>query len=57
MSRLENQPDTPELIRLFYWQLDAFVASYRKAPHAVVLDIDPTACLTHGQRELQAPPP
>ena len=53
MSRLENLPDTRDLIRLFYCQLDAFVASYRRAPDAVVLDIDPTACLTHGQQELQ----
>ena len=53
MSRLENLPGPRDLVRLFYCQLDAFVASYNKAPEAVVLDIDPTAALTHGQQELQ----
>ena len=53
ISRLENLPGIRDLIRLFYCQIDAFICGYRKKPHAIVLDIDPTACLTHGQQELQ----
>ena len=53
ISRLENLPGKRDLIRLFYCQLDAFIATYATAPHAIVLDIDPTACLTHGQQELR----
>lgn len=53
ISRFENQPGKRDLIRLFYCQLDAFIDSYRKSPDAIVLDIDPTACLTYGQQELQ----
>jgi hypothetical protein len=53
ICRFENLPDKHDLFRLFYCQIDAFIESYRKAPDAVVLDIDPTACITYGQQEFQ----
>lgn len=53
ISRFENLPDKRDLFRLFYCQLDAFIESYREAPDAIVLDVDPSACITYGQQEFQ----
>lgn len=54
ISRLENLPGKRELIKLFYCQLDLFVESYgEEIPEAIVVDMDPTAVITHGQQEFQ----
>jgi len=54
LCRLENRVTKRDLIRLFYAQIDLFMDSYagEKVPPMLVLDLDPTACLTYGQQEL-----
>lgn len=52
ICRLENRPTLRELLTIFYAQIDAFPRTYRKAPAALVLDIDPSAHLTYGDQQL-----
>ena len=53
LHRLENGVTKRELLKLFYAMIDLFLDSYtgEKVPPLLVLDLDPTACLTYGQQE------
>lgn len=53
MSRLDNGFSLRQLVRAFDAMVDNFIASYSgKPPAALVLDLDPTACIVYGQQEL-----
>lgn len=52
MCRLENLPSTKELYNMGKVFVDAFIASYDKAPDFIILDCDDTSALTYGQQEL-----
>lgn len=54
LCRLENTVGKRELLKMFYAQIDLFMDSYagEKLPEMLVLDLDPSACLTYGQQEL-----
>jgi hypothetical protein len=51
MSRLENAPRRTELYRLGQALLETFLASYPRAPQALVLDIDDTADEVDGAQQ------
>lgn len=51
MSRLENAPRRPELYRMAQGLFDTFVASYERAPKALLVDIDDTADEVHGTQQ------
>jgi len=51
MSRLENSVSRKDLYRIGCAFLDAFVASYKKPPKRIVLDIDDTDDPTHGAQQ------
>jgi hypothetical protein len=53
MTRLENAVTLRDLVRLGYALVDQFIASYNTAPHAIVLDMDPTADTVYGQQQLR----
>ena len=52
LSRLENSVSRKDIYRLAQSFVDAFVASYAKAPAVIVLDMDHSEDATHGQQEL-----
>jgi len=52
VSRLENAVDTRMLLQIGYALVDDFVASRKKPPKAVVLDMDPAAIEVYGQQQL-----
>jgi hypothetical protein len=52
MSRWENAPDLPTLIRLARAMVDLWCKSYRHPPKAITLDIDDTADTVHGHQQL-----
>jgi hypothetical protein len=52
MSRLENAPRRSELYRMAQALLETFLASYDRAPQALLLDIDDTADEVHGEQQL-----
>jgi hypothetical protein len=52
MSRLENMVTVRDLLRMGYALLDQFIASYPSPPEVIVLDMDPTADITHGHQQL-----
>ena len=51
MSRLENAPRRSELYRMAQGLFETFVASYDRAPKALLLDIDDTADEVHGAQQ------
>jgi len=51
-SRLENSLTRKDILRLAKAFVDAFIASYTKAPALIVLDMDHSEDPTHGQQEL-----
>jgi hypothetical protein len=51
MSRLENAPRRSELYRIAQALLDTFLASYERAPEAILLDLDDTADEVHGAQQ------
>jgi Transposase DDE domain group 1 len=51
MSRLENAPRRSELYRMAQGLFETFVASYERAPQAILLDIDDTADEVHGAQQ------
>lgn len=53
LCRLENGVTRRDLLRLFHAMIDLFMDSYagERVPEMLVLDLDPTACLTYGQQE------
>ena len=50
-SRLENAMTARNMYRLARALVDAFIASYAKAPQVIVLDMDHSEDTTHGQQE------
>ena len=52
ISRLENLADARTLYKIGAGFIDLFCKSYATPPHAIVLDIDDTDDLVHGQQEL-----
>ena len=52
LSRLENAPGLPDVIRLTYALVDAWMDSYPRPPRSVTLDIDDTCDVVHGHQQL-----
>ena len=52
ISRLENAPDLRDTIRLTYALIDQWTASYKSPPDAVILDIDDSVDVVHGNQQL-----
>jgi len=52
LSRLENAPALRDVIRLTYALVDQWIASYKKPPSCVTLDIDDTCDVAHGHQQL-----
>lgn len=51
MSRSENAPRHSDLYRMAQVLLETFLASYDRAPEAILLDIDDTADEAHGAQQ------
>ena len=51
-SRLENSLSRQDIYRLAASFVEAFIASYAKPPQMIVLDMDHSEDITHGQQEL-----
>lgn len=51
-SRLENAATARDIYRLAQAFVEQFIASYAQAPALIVLDMDHTEDITHGQQEL-----
>jgi hypothetical protein len=52
LSRLENAPSLKDAIRLTYALVDQWMASYEREPSSIILDIDDTCDVVHGQQQL-----
>jgi hypothetical protein len=52
MSRLENSVSRTTLYRIGQAFVEAFIASYRRAPKKIILDVDDTDDPTHGAQQL-----
>jgi hypothetical protein len=52
MSRFENSLGRRDLYRIAQAIVDQFIASYDKAPKAILLDLDDTDDPTHGAQQL-----
>ena len=52
LSRLENSVDSKDLTRLGQWLLETYLKHRKKSrPEKIILDIDSTDDVTHGQQE------
>lgn len=51
-SRLENAASTKDIYRIAQAFVDQFTASYSKPPKLIVLDMDHSEDITHGQQQL-----
>jgi hypothetical protein len=52
ISRFENMFSRKDLYRIAEAFVDSFIASYKKAPEGIILDIDDTPDATHGNQQL-----
>lgn len=52
LSRLENTVTRRDLLRVFYFFIDQFMASYAVPPAQIILDMDPTADTVYGHQQL-----
>jgi len=52
ISRFENSLSRTELYRIAEGFVDVFIRSYRRAPEGIILDMDDTDDLTHGDQKL-----
>ena len=52
MSRFENQMSRSDLYRIARAFVDAFIASYKKPPRAIIIDIDDTQDTVYGTQQL-----
>ncbi len=52
LSRLENSPSLRELVRMGIGLIDLFCSSYKKVPGHIMLDIDDTPDMVHGEQQL-----
>lgn len=53
ISRLENMVTRKDLMRIAYALCDHFIASYRRRPRVIVLDMDCTTDVVHGGQQLR----
>ena len=53
ISRLENLPDAPTLLRMGGAMVDLYCASFHQVPKRIVLDIDDTFDAVHGDQQLR----
>jgi len=53
ISRLENLPDIPSLLRMEQALIDFYCASYARVPKRIVLDLDDTFDAVHGGQQLR----
>jgi hypothetical protein len=53
ISRLENQVTRTDLLRIAYALCDHFIASYKRRPRGIVLDMDCTTDVVHGGQQLR----
>ncbi len=53
MSRLENSPSRTDLYRLALAFGELFIASYKKPPKEIILDLDDTDDVVHGSQQLR----
>src|SRR2546427_10841911 len=51
ISRFENRVSRPELYRMARVLVEQFIASYRRPPKVIVLDVDDTEDPVHGEQE------
>ena len=52
MSRFENRISRSDLYRIAQAFVDLFIASYKKPPQAILLDIDDTEDKVYGSQQL-----
>jgi len=53
ISRLENMVTRKDLMRIAYALCDHFIASYKRRPKVIVLDMDCTTDVMHGEQQLR----
>lgn len=53
ISRLENEPDVPTLLRMGRAMVDLYCSSFRTVPKRIILDIDDTFDAVHGDQQLR----
>ena len=53
ISRLENMVTRKDLMRIAYALCDHFIASYKRRPKVIVLDMDCTTDVVHGDQQLR----
>ena len=53
ISRLENLPDPPALLRMTRAMVDLYCGSFKQAPKRIVLDIDDTFDAVYGGQQLR----
>lgn len=53
MSRLENMVTKKDLVQIGYALIENYLNSYDKAPKCIVLDMDPSAVICHGDQQLK----
>ena len=52
VSRLENRVSRPQLMRMAHALGDAFIASFSRPPRQLLLDLDDTGDVVHGNQQL-----
>ncbi len=53
VSRLENRVTRQDLLRIAYALCDHFIASYKVRPKVIVIDMDCTTDVVHGEQQLR----
>jgi hypothetical protein len=53
ISRLENMVTRKDLMRIAYALCDHFIASYKRRPKVIVIDMDCTTDVVHGEQQLR----
>jgi len=53
ISRLENMVTRKDLLRIAYALCDHFIASYKRRPKVIVIDMDCTTDVVHGEQQLR----
>jgi hypothetical protein len=53
ISRLENMVTPKDLLRIAYALCDHFIASYQRRPKVIVIDMDCTTDVVHGEQQLR----
>jgi hypothetical protein len=53
ISRLENLPDAPALLRMGRTMVDLYCESFRQVPKRIILDVDDTFDAVHGGQQLR----